>query len=84
MWIEGFDITPIKKAFSKSRFSESVILGGAPPNPQRGDDRFPSPPLRKVLLISVFDKKGDKGGVGTLLRRLKPHFAFYAESGLAA
>jgi len=56
-------------------------LGASPPNPREGPNRLPSPPLRKVVLILVFDQKGFKGGVGTLLRRLKPHFAFYAESG---
>jgi len=64
-------------------FPSQQPLGASPPNPREGPNRLPSPPLRKVSLVPVFDQKGVKGGVETLLRRLKPHFAFYAESGSA-
>jgi len=54
--------------------------GRRPQTPCEGPSRLPSPPLRKVLRVPVFDQRGGKGGVGTLLRRLKQHFAFFTES----
>jgi len=60
--------------------SEPAILGGVAPKPPRGDDPPPlASPAEGVADSSVW-KKGVKGGVRTLLRRLKPHLALFTKS----
>jgi len=72
-----------KRILLGSSHSEPAAPESDAPKPPQGRRTVPSPPLRKVLLIPVFDQ-GFKGGVGTVLCRLKLHFALLTESNFSS